>query len=274
MARPKKSLGQNFLVDANLQRKIVAAVEPQPEDVILEIGPGTGAITQHLAGHVRHLTAVELDHALADQLSRQFAGRADVRIIEGDALELDPGSIATDPASLKVVGNIPYNITTPLLFHLLSRNWRPAHIVLMLQKEVADRLLAGPGTAPYGALSVGVQTVARADRLFHVSRNAFRPVPRVDSSVVRIVPIRPFPLSRQEEEDLRALTRAAFGWRRKQLQRTLRSATPYALETADIGRIESSTGIQLERRPESLAPAEFVRLAAALRQAGRPRNTE
>jgi 16S rRNA (adenine1518-N6/adenine1519-N6)-dimethyltransferase len=271
MARPKKSLGQNFLVDPNIQRRIANAVDPQPVDEILEIGPGKGAITQYLAETARRFTAIELDRDLAASLRERYADTANVRIIEGDALKLDLDQVSDHTDQLKVAGNIPYNITTPLLFHLLSRKWRPAHIVLMLQKEVADRILAGPGDAAYGALSVGVQTVARVERLFHVSRNAFRPVPKVDSSVVRIVPIRPFPLSQGEEADLRALTRASFGWRRKQLQRTLRSSPDYGLATTDIVNVEERTGIPLERRPEALAPHEFVRLAAELRLAGWPR---
>ena len=144
MARAKKSLGQNFLVDPNIQRKIVEAVEPEASDHVLEIGPGRGALTHHLAGLVGNLVAVELDDALAAQLSRDFAGDSHVRIVHGDALELDVAAIADDPATLKIVGNIPYNITTPLLFRMLNPRALPALIIVMIQKEVADRILAPP----------------------------------------------------------------------------------------------------------------------------------
>jgi 16S rRNA (adenine1518-N6/adenine1519-N6)-dimethyltransferase len=181
--------------------------------------------------------------------------------------------ITRETASLKVAGNIPYNITTPILFHLLKRQWRPAHIVLMVQKEVAERISAAPGEEAYGALSIGVQSISSVERLFNVSRNSFRPVPNVDSTVIRITPFRPFPLSEQEEADLRALTQTAFGWRRKQLQRTLRSSPAYQLALDQVIDIQTETGIQLERRPESLSIDEILLLATALRRAGLPRET-
>jgi 16S rRNA (adenine1518-N6/adenine1519-N6)-dimethyltransferase len=180
---------------------------------------------------------------------------------------------SSNTASLKVAGNIPYNITTPILFHLLKRQWRPAHIVLMVQKEVAERISAAPGEEAYGALSIGVQSISRVERLFNVSRNSFRPVPNVDSTVIRITPFRPFPLSEREEADLRTLTQTAFGWRRKQLQRSLRSSPVYRLATDQVNDLQNATGIQLDRRPESLSIDEILRLAAALRTAGLPRES-
>jgi 16S rRNA (adenine1518-N6/adenine1519-N6)-dimethyltransferase len=268
--RAKKSLGQNFLVDPNQQRRIVAALEPGPGDTVLEIGPGQGALTRHLAGQVGRLILVELDDGLAAALAAEYDGVNHVAVLHADFMDLDVRAVTADPADVKVVGNIPYNITTPIIFRLLERDVRPRCIVLMIQREVADRILAEPGSGVYGALSVGVRTVARVERLFHVARGSFRPVPRVDSTVIRITPLVPPPLDAAAEHDLRELTRAAFSWRRKQLQKTLRSAPAYRLDSADVAAVERETGIVLERRPEELEPGAFVRLSNALRGLGRP----
>lgn len=265
MVRPKRALGQHFLVDPKIQRRIVAALEPGPDDEVLEIGPGTGALTRHLAGRVRRLVAIELDDRLADALRRELADTPGVEIVQGDILRIDPARIAHDPERLKVIGNIPYTITTPLLFHLLATRPRPARIVVTVQREVADRILAPPGHKEYGALSVGVRTVADVRRLFDVGRGAFRPAPEVDSTVLLITPHRPPPLSAEDEQAVRELTRAAFRWRRKQLRTILRAAPEYALDPAALETLEQRTGIRLDRRPETLAPEEFVRLARALR---------
>lgn len=273
MHRPRRSLGQNFLVDPNLQQKIVDAIAPGPEDDVLEIGPGTGALTRRIAGLARRLVAVELDDGLAANLQAEFDARSDVTVLHRDILEVELEHITTRPDRLKVVGNIPYNITTPLIFHLLERRDRPATMVLMVQREVADRILADPGTKAYGALSVGVRTVAAAERLFNVRRTAFRPSPNVDSTVIRITPLRPQVLEPHEEEDLRTLTRCAFAWRRKQLQRILRSAPEYALEAGAIPSLASETGLDLAARPEDLAPQDFITLARALRDRERPLGT-
>ena len=268
--RAKKSLGQHFLIDPNIQRKIVEALDPGPADEVLEIGPGTGALTRHLAGRVRRLVAVELDDSLYEALREEFAGTPGVEILHADIMELDLREITADPATLKVIGNIPYNITSPLLFRLLDRRFRPQLVVIMVQKEVADRILAAPGERAYGALSVGVRAVADVERLFDVGRGAFRPIPEVDSTVLRIRPHRPPRLTAEEEEDLRALTRTAFGWRRKQLQKILRSAPGYGLAPAEIQEVQAATGLDLNRRPETLSPEEFTRLSRALRAIGHP----
>ena len=261
--RAKRSLGQNFLVDPNLQRKIVAALEPGPGDTIIEIGPGQGALTQHLVGRAGRLVAVELDDRLAPDLAHRYRDEPHVRIVHADVLAWDPSDDLARPP-IKVVGNIPYNITSPILFRLLD--WRPApeRIVLMVQKEVADRLLAGPGEKAYGALTVGVRAVADVDRLFEVGRGAFRPVPNVDSTVIRVTPgARPDP-----GDTLRALTRAAFGMRRKQLQKILRTAPGYGLEPAEAEAVLEEVGIRPADRPEVVDPPTFVALAAALEGRG------
>jgi len=262
-ARAKKSLGQNFLVDANIQRKIVEALGATDSDEVLEIGPGRGALTRHLVGSVRRLTLVELDDALAEALRDRFAARPDVQVVHGDVLDVDLASLLEGPTEARIIGNIPYNITTPIIFRLLERP-RPRAIVLMVQAEVADRITAAVGTKAYGALSVGVRTVARVDRLFKVGRGAFRPVPRVESAIVRITPIRPEPLDPTQEEQVRRLVRACFQWRRKQLRKILRDHPDLRVEAGQVDDALASLGIPGEARPETLDPERFVALAEAL----------
>ena len=165
---------------------------------------------------------------------------------------------------LKVVGNIPYNITTPILFHLLTRP-RPKEILLMVQKEVGERILAPSGTSAFGALSVGVRSVATAEKVLKVPASAFRPVPAVDSVVIRVSPRRPEPLTPDEEEALRSLTRMAFQKRRKQFQAILRSHPSESLSHEQISTLEKTTGLDLRQRPETFAPEEFILLSKALR---------
>ena len=268
--RAKRSLGQNFLVDPNLQRKIVAAVEPAPGDTVIEIGPGRGALTGHLAEALEgggRLVAVELDDDLAADLERRFHATPHVRIVHADALEWEPGGLVAGGAA-KVVGNIPYNITSPLLFRLLEWRPPPERVVVMVQKEVADRVLAGPGSKAYGALTVGVQAVAEAERLFDVGRNAFRPVPGVDSTVLQLRPTGA--LAEDRADALRSLTRAAFGMRRKQMQKILRTAPGYGLAAEDAGSVLEQVGIEPAARPESLGPEIVLALADALAVRGYP----
>lgn len=264
LPRAKKSLGQNFLIDPNLQRKIVDSIHPGPEDEVLEIGPGPGALTQHLAPRVRRLVLVELDDELARRLREEFAETPHVRVVHADILSVDLDDVSEDPGRLKVIGNIPYNITTPILFSLLERRPRPSEIVLMVQREVADRILAPPGSRTYGALAVGVQSLARVERVVNVGRKAFRPAPDVESAVVRISPFSPPPLAVDTELALRNLTRAAFGQRRKQFQRILRDA--YGLSPDGIDALEERTGFDLRRRPETFSPEDFIRLAIDLQR--------
>ncbi|HSL70479.1 MAG TPA: 16S rRNA (adenine(1518)-N(6)/adenine(1519)-N(6))-dimethyltransferase RsmA, partial [Longimicrobiales bacterium] len=240
---------------------------------ILEIGPGLGALTRHLVGAVKRIVGVELDDELAERLRQEFAGRPDFQLIHGDALELDLHRLDL-PHGYKAIGNIPYNITTPLLFRLLERDQRPRELIIMVQKEVAARVTARPGHKDYGALSVGVQSVARAERLFNVGRGAFRPVPGVDSTVLRITPYDPPPLSAEEEDDLRMLTRAAFSQRRKQFQKILRTAPPYLVSGHIIDDLERTTGLNLDARPETFSADEFRALAQALRGYGLPGRME
>ncbi len=265
--RPKKSLGQNFLIDPNLQRKIVESLSLRPEDEVLEIGPGRGALTAHLIGRCRSLTLVELDRDLAEGLESEYGSRPGVRVITGNILDHHPGSLTSTVSDLKVVGNIPYNITSPILFFLLSPP-RPQEILLMVQKEVGDRILAVPGTSAFGALTVGVQCVARVERVLKVPPTAFRPRPAVESVVLRITPLRPCPLEPGEEEAVRNLTRLAFQQRRKQFQTILRSRSGLALSQEGVMEVETATGFDLRRRPETFSPSEFVKISRVLTELG------
>lgn len=263
--RARKSLGQNFLIDPNIQRKIVEALGAGPEDEVLEIGPGRGALTDHLAGAVRRLVLVELDDVLAERLAKRFEGDPSVTLVHGDILDVDPAKHLEDPAGARVVGNIPYNITTPIIFHLLDRP-RPRSILLMVQDEVADRLVADVGTRAYGALTVGVRAVADVEKLFRVKRGSFRPVPGVDSAVVRITPSRPEPMDAAAEAALRTLVRACFQWRRKQLGKILRDHPDLDVEPAEVEGILEEIGATLKQRPERVAPEQFRVLAQRLGQ--------
>ena len=281
--RAKKSLGQNFLVDPNLQRKIVEAVDAGPDDTVIEIGPGRGALTDLLAEAAGRLVAVELDDRLAEALERRYRTEPAVTIVHADILEWEPGGVL-HADRLKVIGNIPYNITSPLLFRVLEWRPRPERVVVMVQREVADRILAEPGEKAYGALTVGLRAAADVRRLFHVGRGAFRPVPNVDSTVIEIRP-RTEPAGERgaggadtvpgpepvPPETLRALTRAAFGLRRKQLQKILRTAPGYGLPSEAAEAVLAEVDVDPRARPETLAPDTFVALAAALARRGYPR---
>ena len=221
----------------------------------------SGALTRHLVGTVRRLVLVELDDDLARALEARHGHRDDVRVVHGDVLEepLRDRFAAWD--RVRVVGNIPYNITSPILFRLLEAP-RPLEIVLMVQEEVADRITAPPGTKAYGALSVGVRAVADAEKLFRVGRGAFRPVPGVDSAVVRIRPRAS--VASFDEEKLRTLVRAAFQWRRKQMRKILRDHADLGLSADRAEAVLEGVGLDPSVRPERLAPETFVALSAAL----------
>jgi 16S rRNA (adenine1518-N6/adenine1519-N6)-dimethyltransferase len=261
--RAKKSLGQNFLVDPNIQRMIVDALQPSLDDEVMEIGPGQGALTRHLAGRVGRLVLVELDDTLAAKLQAEFAVTPSVEVIHRDVLDVRLEEVTAEPSRLKVIGNIPYNITTPILFGLLERRPRPAEIVLMVQKEVAERIVAAPGSKTYGALAVGVRSVADVERVMNVGRTAFRPMPDVESAVIRVVPHDPPRIPPEDEASLRKLTRFAFGQRRKQFQRILRDA--YGLTVEQVEAVGREVGMDLQARPESFSPERFIDLARALR---------
>ena len=270
MSRPKRSLSQNFLLDPNLQRKVVEELEARSGEAVLEVGPGHGELSEHLLGRVRTLVLVEKDRELAAELEQRWGAREDVRVVEGDALEVDLGALLPTGVPYRVLSNLPYAVTSPLLFRFLALHPPPERIVVTVQREVAERIVAEPGGRDYGALSVGVRARARAALAFTIGRKAFRPVPDVESAVVRIEP-EPDALGELDGEALRRLTRAAFGRRRKQLQKILRSAPEYGLERAEAEAICRELRLDPRARPEDLAPPEFVALAARLSGRGASR---
>ena len=267
--RPKRSLGQNFLVDPNLQRKIVGAVGAGEDEPVLEIGPGSGALTRHLAGRGVRLTTVELDDELAAELASRYDGNPLVEVVHGDVLGLELPALVDDWPRTTVVGNIPYNITTPIIFRLLRLPY-PRDIVLTVQAEVARRILAGPGTRTYGALSVGVRLHARPSRVCRVPRSAFRPVPRVDSVALRITPRSPPRLTPAAAVRVRILTRAAFSWRRKQLGTILTRHADLRCRRDSVEQLLAECSLTPALRPEQMAPEDFIALAAALPRADEP----
>jgi 16S rRNA (adenine1518-N6/adenine1519-N6)-dimethyltransferase len=211
------------------------------------------------------LILVELDNELAPLLRERFGDRPFVEVIHGSILDLPLAEIVPAPEALRIVGNIPYNITSPILFHLL-RPPRPREILLMVQKEVGDRLLADPGSGQYGALTVGVRALASVERVLSVPASVFRPRPKVDSSVLRFRPFHPPPLTPDEEGRLRILTRSLFQWRRKQLGKILRDHPDLRLGAGEIDQLLDAAGATPTERPETVSPAGFVAMAKALRR--------
>lgn len=261
--RPKRRLGQHFLTNRRILDRIVEALDLAPGDAVLEIGPGRGALTERLLAHGARVTAIEKDEDLLPVLRGTVPG---ARIAHADALRADWAALAeVEPGVLRVAGNIPYNITSPLIEKALTPP-RPARIVFLVQKEVADRVVATPGGKVYGALTVGVQAVARAERLFTVPAGAFVPPPAVDSALLRLTP-REDPLIRREAVPaFRQLVVALFAMRRKQLQRGLRQLTGQGGEAVDALLLR--LGFDPAQRPETLSPEDFARLHRALVDGG------
>ena len=254
MTVARKRFGQHFLHDPGVLARIVAAIDPKPGERLVEIGPGRGALTLPLLDRCGRLEAVEIDRDLAPALRAAAAGRGELVVHEADVLEVDFRALHGGGGKLRVCGNLPYNISTPLLFHLLEAREVIADMHFMLQKEVVDRLVAPPGGKTYGRLTVMVAAACAATALFRVGRGAFQPPPAVDSAVVRLVPhaADPFPLP--DRARFARIVAAAFSMRRKTLRNSLRGLVDAAQFAA--------AGVAAERRPETLAPAEFARLAA------------
>ena len=254
--RPRKSLGQHFLRDPRIPAKIVGAMSPQPDDVVLEIGPGEGALTACLAESQCKLILVDIDNRVTEAMHAKFGSR--VEVVQQDILTVDPARVAADHGveKIRVVGNIPYYITSPILFHFLDRRSAVRDLVLMVQKEVGRRIVSGPGSKEYGIVSVIVQMFADVESLFDVQPGSFYPRPKVTSTVVRIrmLPRPRFDIS--DEMAFRRIVRTAFGKRRKTLRNSLRD-----LRGVDLSGIDSGT---LSRRPEDLTVGEFAQLSNTL----------
>lgn len=256
--RARRRFSQNFLHDAHYVGRIVDAVDPRPGERIVEIGPGLAALTAPLVARAGHVTCVEIDRDLAARLRQRFAPEA-LTVIEGDALEVDWRALAdAGEGPLRIVGNLPYHVSTPLLFALLPAADRVRDQHFMLQKEVVDRIVAPPGGRAYGRLSVMLQFRYRVERLFNVPPGAFSPPPQVQSSIVRMRPLAADEVPDVDFDTFSAVVLAAFGQRRK----TLRNALGALADEADI----RAAGIDPGARAEALDNAQFVALARIVQQ--------
>jgi 16S rRNA (adenine1518-N6/adenine1519-N6)-dimethyltransferase len=258
--RAKRRLGQHFLTDPRLLGRIADALGAGHGDTVLEIGPGPGGLTAALAERAGRVVAIEKDADLVPALRERFPA---ITVVQGDALELDWTAVAG--GRFLVAGNIPYNITSPLLDKALDPP-RPERIVFLVQKEVADRVSAAAGGPDYGALSVGVQSVARVERLFTVPAGAFHPRPKVDSAVLRLTPLADPLVTPENQAGFRRIVVGLFGFRRKQMARALRELTGWPAEPARAAL--DRAGIAPDVRPEALAPEAFVRLQRVLVDGG------
>ena len=254
----RKSLGQHFLNDRRILERIVGALDLTGEETVVEIGPGRGSLTDILAPRAKRLVLIEIDRALATRLREKYAAQSHVIVVEADVLEVDLGRVAGGPFQL--VGNVPYYITTPILFHALERP-RPQRAVYLVQREVADRIVAAPASDDYGALSVNVQALASPKLLFRVAPGAFNPPPKVESAVIRIDPRDDPPIIESEEKSYQRFVIDAFGMRRKQLRRVVRSLWQLSAETADD--LIARCALDPTARPETLSPEDFARLLRA-----------
>jgi 16S rRNA (adenine1518-N6/adenine1519-N6)-dimethyltransferase len=254
-ARPKKSFGQHFLHDSRYIDRIVSAMAPRATDFVLEIGPGEGALTLPLLAAAGKLTAIELDTDLIPALQARAASVGELQIIHADVLKVDFTALAQRHGvdRLRIAGNLPYYISSPILFHCVEHFGAIADMHFMLQKEVVERMAAEPGSKVYGRLSVMLQLACRVEPLFTVPPEAFRPPPKVESAVVRLVPLAPQDRHDADAGDVYTVVKAAFAQRRK----TLNNALKQLMDTDAIRR----AGVEPGARAETLAPEDFVRLA-------------
>lgn len=257
MHKARKRFGQNFLHDQAIIRRIIQAIAPANSDHLVEIGPGLGALTEELLASAGALDAIELDRDLPPILrSKFFRYGEQLRIHQADAMQFDYHALRTDERPLRIVGNLPYNISTPLIFHLLSFAGDIIDMHFMLQKEVVERLAAGPGDNHYGRLGIMAQYYCQVEPLFIVPPHAFDPAPKVDSAIVRLTPYQTLPLVAQDVSLFQEVVRTAFTQRRKTLRNNLKSL--FSAEQISALDIDPSL------RPEKLTPAQFIQLADAL----------
>jgi len=257
-----KRLGQHFLTDRGALERVANALKLTGSETVIEVGPGRGALTDLLADRAKRVIAIEIDRGLVPVLRERYAARAHVQIVEADVLRVNLGELVG--GEFVLIGNVPYYITTPILFHALSRP-RPTRAVYLVQREVAERIAASPGSKIYGALSVNIQAVARAELVSSVAARAFSPPPSVESAIVRITPREDPVIQAADEDAYRAFVIGAFAQRRKQMKRVLRSLAPLSAEQSET--LLSRLGIDPTRRPETLTPAEFAVILGATREA-------
>lgn len=261
-AEAKKHLGQNFLHERTIIDKIVQAVNPKPGHRLVEIGPGQGAITFPLLDRHGELTVIEFDRDLIFPLTEAARAHGTLTVIHRDVLKVDFTALAADDdrpgagSTIRLVGNLPYNLSSPILFHALDHAAAISDMTFMLQKEVVDRMASGPGSKVYGRLSVMLQAYCAVTPLFVVPPGAFRPAPKVDSAVVRLVPHAPEAIGIRDPELFARVVRDAFGQRRKTLRNALSNV-------CDAGAIEAA-GISPTSRAEQIEVADFIRLANSL----------
>lgn len=252
--RPHKRLGQHFLIDADVIQRMVTAAAIRPDDTVLEIGPGLGALSEILVKHAGQLILVEMDATLAERLAERFAPDAHVKIISADFLRLDMKE-AFQEQSIKVVASLPYNVATPILFRLLDHRTQFSQATVMLQREVAERITASPGTKAYGVLSVLIQLYATTEAVCSVGPRSFFPAPKVHSQVIKLTLQKEPRVEVADAGLLRHIVKAAFNQRRKTLRNALRSVA-----ASDLEAIGQRADIDLQRRGETLSLEEFARL--------------
>ena len=262
----QKKYGQNFLIDAHVPEKITQAAGISKNDCCIEIGPGIGTLTQYLASKAGHVTAIEVDTGLLPVLEETLRDYDNVTVIPADVLKTDMRELIRQYAEdrpVKVVANLPYYITTPILMMMLESELPVVSYTLMVQKEVADRMQAGPGTKDYGALSLAVQYYTKPEVVMQVSPGCFLPPPKVGSTVVRLMSCRN-ELEEEERRDLFRVIRAAFGQRRKTLYNSLRNAQEISLPKERIAQALESCGLRPDVRGEALSLEQFIELERAL----------
>jgi len=268
----RKRFGQNFLQDQNIIRNILLNINPKVGDNIAEIGPGLGAITEHLLSATEgHLNVVEIDRDLVQVLKTQFFNYPELQIHQGDALKFDfsqlvPPCNSNSDNKLRIVGNLPYNISTPLIFHLLSFSGKVKDMHFMLQKEVVDRMAAGPGDSAYGRLGIMVQYHCKVESLFKVPPTAFDPQPKVDSAIVRLTPYDTLPTPAIDHKQLSSLVTTAFNQRRKTIRNNLKKLIS--------GEQLEALGIDPGLRPENLSLENFVSISDTLSLQNANTNTD
>lgn len=255
----RKRFGQHFLTDPRILDRIAGALELTGTETVVEVGPGRGALTDRLASRCAKLIAVEIDRDLVAHLTRRYADHPHVQIVEGDVLDKSLATLAGGPYVL--IGNVPYYITTPILFHAMERP-RAERSVFLVQREVAERMVAVPNSDEYGALSVNIQSLARVEILFRVAAGAFSPPPKVESAVVRVIPRADPVISKGEEQGFSQFVIAAFSQRRKQLGSIVRGIA--SLETTAAAELVRTAGLDPRARPETLGVAEFAQLYRTL----------